>query len=400
MKAAGIVCEYNPFHLGHLYHLKKTREGAGEDEVIVCALSGDFVQRGEPSIISKFARAEAAVRCGADLVVELPSVWALQSAEGYAEAAVNILARMRISRLAFGAETDDYIALEDAARILSSESFENALAAAVKERSGIPYAAVREELLRDICGEKADLLKSPNNILALEYMKAAFRNAYDMSFSPVQRTGAGHDEVSEEKIRSASDVREMLLKGGDVSAFVPEASYEVIRSETEKGKTPVSLGSIEQALVSRLRGMGREDFLKVKDCDEELAGRISDAVYAHYALNDIFLAAKTKKYAFSRVRRVCVCAALGITADMQACEPPYIRILAAGQKGQAYLRELKKKSPDIPLATKAADIPKLGEDCAAAINMDSAIHDIYVLGYKDAEKMVCGEDFRSSPFML
>ena len=400
MKAAGIVCEYNPFHLGHRYHLEKTRECGGDNDVIVCALSGDFVQRGEPAAISKFARAEAAVRCGADIVVELPSVWAMQSAEGYAEAAVSILAGMGVSRLAFGAETDDPAGLEETARMLSSESFEKALAAAVKERSGISYAAVREDLLREFCGEKADLLKTANNILAIEYMKAVIRKGYGISFSPVRRVGAGHDSVSEDKIRSASDIREMMLKGEDISAFVPEASCEVITAEIRNGKGPVSLASIEQALVSRLRSMDREDFMKVKDCDEELAGRISDAVYANYALNDIFLAAKTKKYAYSRVRRVCVCAALGITAEMQEGEPPYIRILAADPKGQAYIRELKKKSPDIPLATKAADIPKMGEKCAAAINMDSAIHDIYVLGYPDPSLRACGENFRISPFML
>ena len=157
---------------------------------------------------------------------------------------------------------------------------------------------------------------------------------------------------------------------------------------------------MEQALISRLRGMSREAFMEMKDCDEELAGRISNAVYANYSLGDIFTASKTRKYAFSRIKRVCVCAALGITAEVQNRELPYIRILAAGRRGQEYLRELKRKRPDLPLAAKAADIRKLGDNCASAIDRDSAIHDIYVLGYSDHSEMACGADFRHSPFMM
>ncbi len=400
MKSVGIVSEYNPFHLGHLYHLQKTRELSEEGAVLICALSGDFVQRGEPALISRFARAEAALLCGADLVVELPSIWALQSAEGFATAAMEILSALGISALSFGTESDDPAGLTQIAEVLCSERFEEALSTAVKKNNGLPYPAVREELLRSFIGAKAEWIRTPNNILAVEYMKAAMKNESGIRFLPVPRIGAGHDSISTGKIRSASEIRNMLLNGEDISAYVPESSKRIIFREEDSGRGPVSLKAIEQAIVSRLRGMRAEDFRKTKDCDEELSERIEASIAGNYALADVFASAKTRKYALSRIRRVCMCAALGITEEMQSRPLPYIRILAADQAGQAYLKELKKKFPDIPLANRPADILKAGDACREAIQMDSAIHDIYVLGYSSPEEMICGMDFRHSPVML
>ncbi len=400
MKAVGIVSEYNPFHLGHMYHLNKIREKCSDDVVLICALSGDFVQRGEPAVMSKFARAEAAVRCGADVVVELPTVWSMQSAEAYAGAAVGILASMGVSSLSFGTETDDYDALEELAAILADDRFEAELSAAVREKNSLSYAASREEVLRRFAGDKAGIIRTPNNILAVEYMKAVIRNSFDIRFMPIQRTGAEHDMFSSGPLRSASELRGMLLEGADISGFVPEESYSVICEEMRKGRAPVTAGSIEQALVSKLRGLSADDLAEIRDCDAELASRITEAVYDNYALKDIYSAAKTKKYTLSRIRRVCMCAALGIREGEQCPQPPYIRILAAGPRGQACLREIRKARPDLPLATKAADIPKMGDKCREAIFKDSSIHDIYVLGYSEPDEKVCGEDFRRSPFIL
>ena len=399
MKAVGIVAEYNPFHLGHLYNLNKIKE-SGADEVLISVISGDFVQRGEPAVLSKFARAEAAVRCGVDLVVELPSVWSLQSAEAYAAAAIDVLSSLKVSRLGFGTETDDFKSLEEIAVILTEKQFEASLSAAVKEKKELSYASVRETVLRSFIGEKADLIKTPNNILAIEYMKTVNQKGYDISFSPVRRIGSGHDDVSDGAVRSASQLREMLLNGESLAQFVPVGSYTVIREETEKGRAPVALESMEQAMVSRLRNLQIQDLMRVKDCDEELAHRIKSAVYQNYDLKDTFLSAKSKKYALSRIRRICICAALGITKEMQNSKLPYIRILAAGPKGQSYIRELKNARPEIPVVTKPADLLQKGDRCRETILMDSSIHDFYVLGYTNREERQCGTDFRRSPFMF
>lgn len=400
MKAVGIVCEYNPFHLGHLYHLELIRKNCGEEAVLLCVLSGDFVQRGEPAAISKFARAESALRCGADLVVELPSIWSMQSAEGYAGAAVGIMASMGVKSISFGTETDCFEALEEIAQILTGKAFETELSDAVKKNSAMSYPALREEILRKFAGEKAALLRTPNNILAVEYMKAVKKNSYDISFLPVQRRGAEHDRRSTGAVRSASELRKMLLSGENISAFVPEASFMVISGEIGKGRAPVSSASMEQALLARLRGLDHDDFIRVKDCDEELASRMIKAVYGSCSFENICAAAKTKKYTLSRIRRVCLCACLDITESMQQGMPPYIRVLAADSKGQAYIRQIRKEDPSLPVAVKAADILQMGEICRKAMLKDSAVHDIYVLGYSSQEERICGMDFRRSPLML
>ena len=162
----------------------------------------------------------------------------------------------------------------------------------------------------------------------------------------------------------------------------------------------MSLKMIEQALLSRLRVMKAEDFLKVKDCDEELSQRMETAVAGNYALDDIFASVKTRKYTLSRVRRVSLCAALGISEEMQSQTPPYVRIRAADSAGRAYLKLLKKNGKGIPLASKAADILKTGDVGREAILTDSAIHDVYVLGYTSPEEKICGMDFRHSPIMF
>ena len=146
--------------------------------------------------------------------------------------------------------------------------------------------------------------------------------------------------------------------------------------------------------------MKAEEFLQVKDCDGELSERIEAAVAGNYALCDIFASVKTRKYTLSRIRRVSLCAALGISEEMQRRNPPYIRILAADSAGRAYLKMLNKNGTGIPLATKAADILKTGDAAKEAILTDSAIHDVYVLGYSAPEEMICGMDFRHSPVML
>ena len=192
----------------------------------------------------------------------------------------------------------------------------------------------------------------------------------------------------------------MILNGEDVSSYVPQNSYRIIRREIDNGRGPVALKTMEQALLSRLRVMKAEDYLKVKDCDEELSQRMETAIAGNYALDDIFASVKTRKYTLSRIRRVSLCAALGIYEKMQCQTPPYIRILAADSAGRTYLKLLKKNRSGIGLAANAADILKTGDAGREAILTDSAIHDLYVLGYTAPEEMICGMDFRHSPVML
>ena len=172
MKTIGVVAEYNPFHYGHAYHLAESRRIAGEDAAVIAVMSGDFVQRGEAAVYSKYARAEAACRCGADLVVELPLPWALASAEGFAKAAVKILAAMGTDLISFGSETENLEELAAVADLLRQEGFIDRVRRMLKEHPEQNYAAARQQTAEQILGRKLDCMQRPNSILALEYLKA------------------------------------------------------------------------------------------------------------------------------------------------------------------------------------------------------------------------------------
>ncbi len=400
MNAVGIVSEYNPFHLGHLFHVEKIRESEGENTVILSALSGDFIQRGEPAVFSKYARAEMAVRCGVDLVAELPAVYSLRSAEGFAEAGVSILHRLGAGVLSCGTEMAEKGEAEEIAALLLSEDFEQTLRKRIRTSPGESYASMREKCVRSLIGEKAEILRNPNDILAVEYLKSIRKNGYAMRFLPVKRIGPAHDTLSSGPVRSAREIRGLLAEGKDISSFLPEKVFNILRREIEAGRGPVAIESLEQALLSRLRILTAEDFVCTEDCDEELAERILGAVLTRPGAETIFLAAKSRKYTLARVRRVCFCAALGITERMQKQEAPFIRVLAASERGCQWLKELKNASPDVPVLLKPADARRIGEKSGEFMKFLSMVHDFYALAYENREDRLCGMDYRESPRIL
>ena len=232
----GIVAEYNPFHSGHRFHIERTREMLGEHTIIVCAMSGNFVQRGDFAVLDKYARAEMAVRGGADLVLELPLAAALSSAEGFARGAVALLHGIGCRYLSFGAETADISLVQQAAEAL------NALPPAAGNRSGLSYAAYRQQELAALNPAAAALLASPNNTLGIEYCRAL--SDFPMQPLAVARRGAGHDEaVPADGFASASLLRGYLREGGEerCAPYLPASSIEVWRREKARGAAPVTL---------------------------------------------------------------------------------------------------------------------------------------------------------------
>ena len=242
----GIVAEYNPFHSGHMFHIRRTRESLGGDAVIVCVMSGNFVQRGDFAVLDKYARAETAVRGGADLVLELPLAAALSSAEGFARGAVALLHGIGCRYLSFGAETADISLVQQAAEAL------NALPPAAGNRSGLSYAAYRQQELAALNPAAAALLASPNNTLGIEYCRAL--RDFPMQPLAVARRGAGHDEAAPaDGFASASLLRGYLREGGEerCAPYLPESSIEVWRREKACGAAPVTLP--EGAMLTLLR---------------------------------------------------------------------------------------------------------------------------------------------------
>ena len=399
MRVVGIVTEFNPFHNGHALLLERAREAMGEDTAVVCCMSGDFVQRGEAAVWSKFARAEAAARCGADLVFELPLPWALSSAEGFARGGVGLLAALGVvDCLCFGSECGETEPLERAAEAL----LRPALAAELRREleSGIPFAAARQRALAAVTDEEtARLVETPNNILAVEYIRAIYELGLDLGFMTVRREGAEHDGQGEGSIRSASELRSRIAAGKSCSGFMPDAALAVFEREAERGRGPVLMETLEPMLLARLRMLPDEEFSRLPDASEGLGNRLRAAVRDEPTLDGVLAAAKSKRYALSRIRRMTMCACLGVREGMAEGVPPYARLLAASERGRELLRRAQDKSR-IPIITKAAAARQLPRETLSVFELGSGARDLYVLGYRAAAERRGGTDWRTGPALV
>ena len=395
MDFIGVVCEYNPFHNGHAYHLRESAR-LTDDQGVVCVMSGDFVQRGEAALYAKFARAEAAVRGGADVVFELPLPWSLASAEGFARGAVGLLAAIGATTLSFGTESEDLGILDTLARRLIEPQTVELIRAKMADEPELSFAAARQRVLEELCGEGARALETPNNILAVEYLKTIYTENLSLKPLGVRRLGSAHDGAGEGNTRSASEIRSLLLRGESADRFMGAAARSVLERDTAQGRGIPSRAAIETAILSRLRMLRREDFLALPDASGGLGERLFRAAGEEPTLDAVFAAVKNKRLAMSRVRRACYCAALGITSNAADGIPPYARLLAANARGREMLAELKETS-EIPIVTKPASVRELGERSETIFSLGAAAHDLYVLGYRAAEERRGGADWRSGP---
>jgi predicted nucleotidyltransferase len=246
LKTVGIICEYNPMHLGHKKQIDEIRRICGEDTAVVCLMSGNFVQRGAPAIIDKTLRAKVAVQCGADLVLELPVEYALSSAEGFASGGVSILGKF-CDALCFGAETADTQRLLDIAGALLSEEFKPLLKAELS--TGKSFPAARQAALSQMEMD-ASMLETPNNILAVEYCKAILSQNCSMEPLPIHRGGSYHEESPDPVNPSATAVRQLMLRAQDWNAYIPEAAQSIFAA------APLhTLKAGERAILGKLRTM-------------------------------------------------------------------------------------------------------------------------------------------------
>ena len=398
MNIAGIVCEYNPFHSGHLHQLAETRRALGADTLTVCVMSGDFVQRGEAAVFSKFARAEAACRAGADLVLELPLPWCLSSAEGFAMGAVSLLAAVGCTQLSFGSESGDVETLQTLAREILDPDTQREIAALLQRSPELSYAMARERVLTEKLGECGSLLSQPNNILAVEYLKAIYKKTYPITPVTVKRIGSGHDKAGEQGPKSASELRGLMETGADISEYIPEAALSVYRRERAAGRGR-DKAVLETALLSRLRMLDRAVYESLPDGGDGAGARLWKAVREESTLEDIAQGARTKRYPLARMRRMLLCAALGVSAEYTKTLPPYARVLAADSAGCAYLREIDGKSA-VPVLTKPAAVRRLDGGAAKVFALGASAHDVYTLQNVTNSDKKCGRDWRNGPVIV
>lgn len=398
MDTAGIICEYNPFHTGHAHHISATRAQLGDGIAIFCVMSGNFVQRGESAVMRKHARAEAAVRCGADLVAELPLPWAISSAERFAEGGIGVLCASGLPMyLSFGSECGSIADLECIYDALSSDAGKELTYEALSH--GLSYAAARQESLDRIMPEVSSLLRSPNNLLGVEYIKAIKKLAAPITPVTLPRNGAEHDGDVKNGIASASHIRKLLSENRDISPFVPENALSVYEAELSAGRTPLSISAFEQMLLYRLRTMNDDEYAALPDSSEGLSARLSKYGRTEAALTDVISAVKSKRYALSRIRRMVLAAYLGVTADMTKEPVPYIRVLAANSRGQELLKKMKKTA-SVPILTKPASAKKLPENARRIFELEVRASDLYALLYPDTCERRGGSEWTQSPVFI
>lgn len=376
--AIGIICEFNPFHNGHKYLIQKAKSHTNEP--VIAVMSTSFTQRGEVAVTDKFARAKSALLGGADLVIELPVAYAVSNAEVFAKSGVKLLSSFSdLSSLAFGCETNNISLLKKAV----SAHRDTAVQALVAEKmqDGSYYPKALETAVREIYGnDTADILSTPNNVLAVEYLKALPQNIIHL---PIQRKSVSHDSaVTSNGFASASYIREQLKNGRDISEFVP---YE-----------PCTLAfpeNLETAMLYKLRSMSADDIKNLPDVTEGLENRIFSAVREYNSVNEILFAVKSKRYTLSRLRRILVSALLGITKEIQGITPCYARVLGFTDEGAKAL-----KSCNLPVITSVKKGLAMGGDIEKLLKTEIFATDVFSLAVNPPQK--CGADFTTPIFKI
>lgn len=386
MSVIGIVCEYNAFHNGHKYLIDSVKN---ENDIVVAVMSGNFVQRAEPAIFPKETRVKSALMNGVDIVIELPFLYATASAEIFARSAVTLLDSIGCDKIAFGAENEDAEKLSEAAKVLGSGEFDNKIKKYLDR--GVSYSTARQSAF-DEYNISFDI-SSPNNILALEYLKAI--NAIGSKIVPVavKREGAGYnDKTAVGDFASATHIREMIYENESFEKYVPSNTVPIY-SEALKSGAFVSLDKYNLASLALLRERLSYDLSDTANIAEGLENRIKSAVKESLSLSEIYDTVKTKRYAHSRIRRAVLSVCFGIKTSDLLLPVPYIRLLGFNENITDKLGALSKNSK-LPFVTTYKDIRNL-ENARRIFELENKSTDFYNLILQNSKK--CSSEMTLSP---
>ncbi len=339
MKISALIAEFNPFHRGHKLLVDSMRK---QSDAVIAVMSGNFVQRGECAVFEKGERAKAAIENGVDLVLELPSVYALSSAEGFAKGGIKTLAACNIAdELHFGSECGDIEKLSLCADILNEETplFKSIISEKLKE--GLSYPAARQQALQEIIPE-GNLLSSPNNTLAIEYIREIKKSKLSIVPHTIKRMGSGYNDIEKDTaIPSASGIRHFLREGHCVKEHM-------LYNYVDK---PLFMSAFDIIVAARLKAISKEELSSIYDCNSEIASRLKDAS-AYNTFEDIVSAASCKSYTQSRLRRILCNMITGNSFD-EIPSPTYIRPVAFNEKGGEILKKMKSTA-SLPVASRGA----------------------------------------------
>lgn len=373
MKVAGIVAEYNPFHNGHKFQIDYLKNNGFTH--VISAMSGNYVQRGEPAIADKWVRTSIALKNGVDLVLEIPTCYCLAPAEKYGSFAVEILNNTGIvNSLCFGSESGSV----DRLLKLANEIFDDEeVNERIKEnlKKGITYATAREQAVKELYGEEfSSLLKNPNDILGSEYLRALKKLNSDIKPLTIKREGVGHnDDKTAGEFAAATKIRELIKSGEDYLSFVPRDTFDILAPAEKERIFPVTVKNGERAILAKLRALSESDFERLADVSEGFHNRLFSAANKAKSLEEFYSEAKTKRYTLARIRRLAINAALGIYSYEK---PPYIRVLGFSENGRELLKLMKEKAK-LPIVTSYADAKKISPAAEDYFEKESKYTDFY-----------------------
>ena len=396
----GIISEYNPFHNGHLHHLNESKRISHSDYSIAI-MTGNFTQRGEPSIVDKWSKAKMAIESGVDLVIELPTLYAISSAENFASGAIKILNSLGIvDYISFGSECDDISVLNDVSNVLCAEPDEYKTLLSHELSKGVSFPKAREKALMMYLNNVrrfANVLSSPNNILGIEYLKALKRQKSNIQPITIKRDGTGHNDniiSSSSKIASASAIRNLCLSN-DISILqnvMPQSSYNILNDNIKKGNVVNNLSAFDKEIIYTLRKISTDEIANLPDVSEGLEFAIKSAANECNSVVELLSIVDTKRYTKTRIQRILLYAILGITKkDMQVSmniTKPYIRILGFNDKGKGILSEISKKNRRLELVSSVNKFVDKGPNKNLKLMMEKDIWatNVYTLGYEYESK--------------
>lgn len=357
IKTAGIISEYNPFHNGHKFHINKTKQ-AGYTH-IVSVMSGSMVQRGDIACFDKWTRTQVAIANGVDLTIELPTVNVLSSAKRFAESSVYLLSKLNVDAISFGSEAGDIDLLKEIAEI--SVVIESSDSMVTLINQGLTYPQALTHIMQNYGDLYSTTLANPNNLLAIEYIKAVDKFSPKMELFTVKREQADHDSLQTgETISSASFIRKNISRKNFSleNQFIPEMAGELYDNQLNQGFAPILLSNIERAILIKLRQMSSTDFLKLADVSNGLENRLVKSAQTSTLLDEFYLAVKSKSCTHARIRRIVMNAFLDIDNDLTCTLPQYARILGMSNNGKEILKALKKSKTDFAISPKFATLYK------------------------------------------
>lgn len=415
MAVLGIVAEYNPFHNGHLYLIEKARQKENFAAVVV-VMSGSFLQRGEPAFCDKWSRAEMALSCGADLLIELPFCFSARSAYYFARGALQLLHRTgMVTHLAFGAENTNLSLLKSIAGILSSEPVEYKAILKRHLASGLSFPLSRSLALQEYASQSRSewqqIMLGPNNILAIEYLRVITEEKLPLIPLLINRRGSSYHGTELSKYASATAIRQALLENvhsNEIASAMPASCLQILQREMARGRSPVQTSSLEQAILYKLRTTSAEALSQIYEVSEGLEYRIKAAANACGSLEELRQTIKSKRYSLSRINRTLLYSLFDLSKNQVNLfdneGPLYLHLLGFSAKAQKILQEMKNKS-QVKIFNRGSDIKRcFDQSCGTVLGdmiaADVLATDIYSLLFPSPAARTGGRDFTTSPIMV